>query len=259
MSTSKTRKFKIEYSKQIPNGAAKWEAGYLIQSWQDGKAWIWLKNSDKVTIRKGSVNESFVSKLDSREALTCAGYKIRILIENEPHVTSAPPLPPQCSKPLDVPREQPFPSASKVETTVFSSFKPHDRQSTNDTAPRQCFLDPVLLRSMRSYQIEAASFLLNRLQDGTCRLHPGVSASSLNSGIPLTGAILADDMGTGKTLVGISVIWALCRHGQGKVFINQYILFYFLQCLILIHFVGRNRVSIVTHSKLAERNQQMAT
>jgi SNF2 family DNA or RNA helicase len=208
-----SRKFKIEFSKQS-NGAANWEAGFLIQSFQDSKAWIWLKNNEKVTIRKGSVNESFLAKLDTREVLTCAGYKIRILFESESHrVKSSAPSNPSSSDKLASES-----SCSAVpEVRVVSSLPAAEEETNSTPFSQKAFLDPVLLRSMRSYQIEAAAFLLNRLQDGPCSLHPSIPASRLNSDLPLTGAILADDMGTGKTLVGLSAVWALCRHGLGKV------------------------------------------
>ncbi|MGA1199598.1 MAG: SNF2-related protein [Candidatus Latescibacterota bacterium] len=51
-----------------------------------------------------------------------------------------------------------------------------------------------LAEGLFPHQVEGVAFLLGRRR-----------------------AILADDMGTGKTLVGLSVIWALCRHGKGKV------------------------------------------
>lgn len=184
--SSKTRKFKVNYSKQTD----KWEAGFLIQSFHDGKAWVWLKNCDKVTIRKGSVNEHFVAKLDSGESLTCAGYEIRILCENA--IT-------QASSPVAV---QNIPS-NQVEVPMANSTiktPANDDSLLLSSQSHTPFLDPVLLRSMRSYQIEAASFLLNRLVDGPRNTQIRRNSDSpppsrmLAYDLPLTGAILADDM-----------------------------------------------------------------
>jgi hypothetical protein len=217
--SEKSRQFKIEFSKQA-SSAVRWEAGFLIQSFHEGKPWVWLKNNKGVTIRKGCVSESFIAKLDTGDGLTCAGYMIRILYGNDIQQQQA----------LPVDTEEPSRSEQQLNTQPISTSTlvkvkvPHVDSLTNVPAAadtfvpsQKAFLDPVLLRSMRSYQVEAASFLLNRLQDGPCSMHSSACSSSLNGGIPLTGAILADDMGTGKTLVGLSVIWALCRHAQGKV------------------------------------------
>ena len=160
-----------------------WESGFLIQSFHDGKAWVWLKNCDKVTIRKGSVNQSFIAKLGTGESLTCAGYTIRILCENEV---------PQASSPV-VDQKVSFSSSVQVPVDTSSREIPADT-SVPPAQVQQAFLDPVLLRSMRSYQIEAASFLLNRLVDGPHNVRAAASVCDSRNSLPLTGAILADDM-----------------------------------------------------------------
>lgn len=212
---SKTRKFKIEFSKQ----GSKWESGFLIQSFHDGKAWIWLKNCDKVTIRKGSVSESFIAKLAAGESLTCAGYNIHILCENE-----VPPAPRKVPSP--VPKVES--SISTVEAPVNSS----SIQIASDTSvlpaqPQKAFLDPVLLRSMRSYQIEAAAFLLNRLTDGPHGMStaPPVSCSSRHpaaTDLPLTGAILADDMVGLDWLTHCHSLTITCLHSLNIICLLQY-------------------------------------
>eukprot|EP01038_Epipyxis_sp_PR26KG_P005214 gene5214-7254_t len=61
-----------------------------------------------------------------------------------------------------------------------------------------------LRQNLRPHQFDACTFILANLL--------GTSESIPNDLLfPLTGAILADDMGTGKTLVGITVATALCR------------------------------------------------
>ena len=73
------------------------------------------------------------------------------------------------------------------------------------------YMDPELEKILRPHQLHALQFLIPRLL--------GVELTGDTpdpSGIPLTGAILADDMGTGKTLTALAVLWCLCRHGKGK-------------------------------------------
>ena len=59
-------------------------------------------------------------------------------------------------------------------------------------------LDISLKNNMQKHQIVAVEFILSRLVGNDF---------SFNQ----TGAILADDMGTGKTLIGIAVVQAICR------------------------------------------------
>ena len=75
-------------------------------------------------------------------------------------------------------------------------------------------IDSTLLQKMRQHQVEATKFLLDRLMGKQQHLLNGLPAKLSPEFV--TGAILADEMGTGKTLVGISVIWSLCRHGRSK-------------------------------------------
>jgi SNF2 family DNA or RNA helicase len=81
--------------------------------------------------------------------------------------------------------------------------------------------DESLLPMMRPHQIAAARFLLLRLlgEDHSSITKQPISPPDRKTqeiDIPLTGAILADDVGTGKTLTALSVLWALCRNGKGK-------------------------------------------
>ena len=65
-----------------------------------------------------------------------------------------------------------------------------------------------LLKQMKSHQIEAANFVLRLLSQSSDTI------DWLNE--PSTGAILADDVGTGKTLVGLVVMYSLTRHFNSK-------------------------------------------
>ena len=201
MSVEKSRKFKVEFLKQ--SGSGKWEIGYLIQSFHNQKAWVWLKDENKATVRKGSVTSHFLTKLDSCDSFVCAGYNIRVMKEFKDEQKTCSVEPKIC----------PIEPSDRPASTVC--VEKNDRVTSNHD--QDAYLDPVLLRCMRPYQVEAATFLLNRLQNGPCSTSPGITPSSINRDLPLTGAILADDMGTGKTLVGLSVVWALCRHSRGKV------------------------------------------
>ena len=83
-------------------------------------------------------------------------------------------------------------------------------------------LDEALKKKMRPHQLEAASFLLCRLLGMTIDSdHQGShssnhSSTASSSSSIITGAILADDVGTGKSLTSLSVLWALVRKGRAK-------------------------------------------
>lgn len=84
------------------------------------------------------------------------------------------------------------------------------------------YFDPALAAVLRPHQLEAVKFLLPRLLGEEISQPIELDENYLppqqsrDSGIPLTGAVLADDMGTGKTLTALAVLWCLCRHGKGK-------------------------------------------
>lgn len=92
-------------------------------------------------------------------------------------------------------------------------------------------LDPSLRALMRPHQIAGANFLLARLMGKNADMekltndptaihaHRHTTSHSDHPNIDMnlvTGAILADEMGTGKTLTSLSVLWSLCRHGLRK-------------------------------------------
>ncbi len=169
--------------------------------------WVWLKNDKKETIRKGAVSEEFLKDLlvvasapRAGSFIDVAGYSIEILNEKEKKVL------PNNTK------ENSINTSNVVSTDDLPGNIQTDPILSVAAQPQ---LDHVLMRSMKVHQIEAAKFILNRLLDdpaGAAKDNRAVSCSH----IPLTGAVLADDMGTGKTLVAIAVVWALVRHGRGK-------------------------------------------
>jgi DNA repair and recombination RAD54-like protein len=76
--------------------------------------------------------------------------------------------------------------------------------------------DSDLTSILRPHQLEGLRFLLPRLLGE----EPGDRAeSAAEDAAPVTGAILADDMGTGKSLTALAALWCLCRHGKGKAVI----------------------------------------
>lgn len=71
-------------------------------------------------------------------------------------------------------------------------------------------IESSLLAVLRPHQLEAVQFLLSRMSAGV---------EDMREGDPTTGAILADDVGTGKTLVGLTTLHSLTRHYHCKALI----------------------------------------
>lgn len=167
--------------------------GYLVHS--TDLSWVWLKDRQKKTVRKGKVGPDFCSQLICGAVIRVAGFTIKVVKEWAER---------ECTQTKEDKTE-------KMSVDFMSNCNPNTPASQNPDVITHsiALLDPVLMRVMRPYQIEAANFILRRLQDTK-------GEEGKNASVPLTGAILADDMGTGKTLVGLSVLWALCRHGRGK-------------------------------------------
>lgn len=95
--------------------------------------------------------------------------------------------------------------------------------------PRKVVLDRMFLSRMRAHQVRAAEFLIEKLMayasadslsssssDATDSTKSSSSWQPQLDPALLTGAILADDMGTGKTLVALAVIWSICRQRACK-------------------------------------------
>ena len=91
-----------------------------------------------------------------------------------------------------------------VSFTNLSTNEKHDNINNITISPNQICIDPSLISVMRKHQIEAAEFLLSRLITRPILLKSHSPKNSISK--PLTnstiwtGAILADDMGTGKVL-----------------------------------------------------------
>ena len=76
-------------------------------------------------------------------------------------------------------------------------------------------LDQSLILQMRPHQIEGAMFILDLLLGKKQVNNDEDKDLNLDLSV-MSGAILADEMGTGKTLTSLSVLWSLCRHGRCK-------------------------------------------
>ncbi len=71
--------------------------------------------------------------------------------------------------------------------------------SPENTPHFQKYILPKVWNSLHGHQHDALKFLFDRL-----------------TAAEMTGAILADDMGTGKTCIGIMISWIMARHYQCK-------------------------------------------
>jgi hypothetical protein len=193
----KTRYYSVSLSKICEPGNI--EHGLLIAC--EKTLWVWLKNSSNVTIKKGAVSIDFITSLELGKSFPCLGYLVTIVKERESRESKE-----------DVHNSEGISTRSVVSATAIESSTTQIVSET-DTIPlsRRAQLDHCLLRVMKPHQIQAATFILKRLLDDN-----ESDNNTSNHSIPQTGAILADDVGTGKTLIAISVIWALCRHGLGK-------------------------------------------
>lgn len=84
-------------------------------------------------------------------------------------------------------------SSSSVQLNESAFEMPHPQLS-----PASTHLDSNLEKLMRPHQIEAARFLINRLTLLRSDSKENAPGHELNVQNTSTGAILADDMGTGK-------------------------------------------------------------
>lgn len=223
-------RFSIEYTQQ--SGAKRVCKGTLITTPETN--WIWLKDANKVTIRKGVVSAGVMASIREGAVITAAGFEIHVgqQFEEVLNVTTAAAV----KAPVGPPPKAESGSAQKENLFAQHSVPaPKDTEPPRDARPS---LDPALSAVMRPHQISAATFLLARLlgEEVTAdsvdaqeqsEAPPSSSSSSLLSAdatsadaavikVLTTGAILADDMGTGKTLTALSVLWALVRHGRAK-------------------------------------------
>ena len=187
--------YTIEYARLEP--VRQFFSGSIITTPETG--WMWLKDADKVTLRKGQVSAAIMDSIREGASITAAGFEIRILK--------------QIDKPLSVTTVAPPPkkSAAEKENEIREIQQQRARereaaaaQEALDKRPTRPSIDPALLAVMRPHQVSAASFLLARLlgeevsADGgpapapapasdQQQQQPPSSSSSSSSSPPLTG------------------------------------------------------------------------
>lgn len=224
--------YNISYSKQNNN----WSKGYLIVTPSTG--WLWLKDNKKITINKGTVTQDVIKLIKENNSLICAGYNIKVekllvkpslqtsdkVINNDKIVVNDDDIVISNSS-IDL--DEKFSSSNNKILTIN---KPKETSSTrkrkinedssnkNDIIYDSNFndnnnikldnssnllsdivLDPVLKAKMRPHQIEACDFLIDRLLGRNI-----VNNNNNNDNIDLSlisGAILADEMGTGIIII----------------------------------------------------------
>eukprot|EP01041_Mallomonas_annulata_P008816 gene8816-18247_t len=212
-----TRSFKIRYSSMSTSEEEKiWFQGFLIIS----SEWLWLKDDKKVTIRKGKVGKDMVESLSTTDTVTsCGRYIIHNQMEifniNSTSVNSA-----------DINTKY-----QNKENLLMNRSQVNDvtqnkkiKMEESDLTQKSLFtIDDTVKSLLKPHQIVAAEFLINRLRgrDPTQTLPEATNDISnleqqTSSGPLVTGAILADEMGTGKTLTALSVLWTFCKYGRCK-------------------------------------------
>lgn len=233
------RGFHVRY--KFPSDSAL-SNGYLVFNKRSNI--LLLKNEKRETVRQGAVASDTINENSKRgDLLPLCGCEIILGQEIIKPATSKPPALSRAAdshlvvKPLAVsgtkrplPDDHPCADILPVSSKAASSSVVHtvcsqkrkllsssSSSSSSSSAPpigvvnQQIVptLDEALLCKMRPHQVDAATFLLGRLL--------GVDTDIVSStDIPVTGAILADAVGTGKTLTSLSVLWALIRRGRAK-------------------------------------------
>ena len=170
-----------------------WQAGYLLMD--KASRWVWVKNKSKATIKKVIVSaEQMNAILNRKSNMRAAGYLINFNVEN-----------------LNSSNDASNDKTNEIHVPVANISTPSEKmpyRSNSIDRPSPVIengLDHILLKLLKPHQLKAFEFI-------TERLFAEVAASSL----PWTGAILADDMGTGKTLTSLAVVHSLCKHGKRK-------------------------------------------
>ncbi len=172
--------------------------------------WIWLKNAKRATVQKGQLSTDKLAQISEGAELRLGHFRVKItktLVQA-----------------TEVLQEVSNDDKKDVEAAVETTKVVVDTQKPLQQAPPR--LDTDLLRRMRPHQASGAAFLLARLLGENVKWSdPELPVVSSDAGtaegaavntLPVTGAILADDMGMGKTLTALAVIWALVRHGRCK-------------------------------------------
>jgi SNF2 family DNA or RNA helicase len=159
---------------------------------------MWLKTEDYHPINQGKLPSGVVDRIKVGAELDIGVYSMEIVelcaaqqeIENIETVSES--------------------LRSEVSTCTTNMKRPQpshplqeEDRSMVSKRSRSIIIDPSLLAVLKPHQLEAVSFLLDRLTSPACNMTPDD---------PPTGAILADDVGTGETLVGLAVLHTLTRH-----------------------------------------------
>lgn len=183
------------------------EDGFLIA--QPSSGWLWLKNRQKQTVNKGKVGDD-VMKLITAERnskkIMVGGFDIIIQEEIARKIVDVENSA-VCNQATTIDEDQPILKKSKQEVVINNPI-------VVETGPS---IDPVLEKVMRPHQLYGAKFLLDKLLG----VHNNRERTDIERSLCIdlsivTGAILADEMGTGKSLTGLCVLWALCRNGRAK-------------------------------------------
>ena len=185
------------------------ENGFLIT--QPSSGWLWLKNRQKETINKGKVGDNVMKLItveSNNKKIMLGGFDIiiheeiaRKIVEVENNVDLC------NTTELAADENQPLLKKTKHEVAI-------DNPVSITTGPS---MDPVLEKVMRPHQLEGAKFLLDKLLG----VHNDRERTDIEKSLCIdlsivTGAILADEMGTGKSLTALCVLWAICRNGRAK-------------------------------------------
>ena len=182
--------------------------------------WTWLQNSKKETIRKGVFPKDIRESVYVGNTLTCAGYTIKVLSElgKKDSVTRQGNLNKTSEMTNSKQKECYQVSNLAQKRKIIDDYALSNFNTKN--AKVSIHLDSELQKMMRPHQIEGATFLLSRLlggcndQNANCDL---IDKDIMSVDLSLvTGAILADEMGTGKTLTSLAVLWSICRQGCSK-------------------------------------------
>jgi len=184
-----------------------------------GQSYVWLFDRRRQTKSKGQIGLDVLKtfKKGSCERLTLNGFEIQILQEIKPGASSKEEGGCGSSHSSSNAKKRP-----RVDTVEVGSDNAENRQrhyttnilqpmgaakaSVPPTRAAQDDAKPVL----RAHQKTAVDFLLRRLSS---------TSSSGEGSSSVVGAVLADDMGMGKSLTCLSVVDALTAKGAGKAIV----------------------------------------
>ncbi len=186
------------------------ENGFLIA--QPSSGWLWLKNRHKQTVNKGKVGDDIMKLITAErndKKIMVGGFDIIIQEEIARKIVDVENSAELCNQVsvTTIDENQPILKKSKQEVAI-------DNPIVAETGPS---IDPLLEKVMRPHQLNGAKFLLDKLLG----VHNNRERTDIEKSLCIdlsivTGAILADEMGTGKSLTGLCVLWALCRNGRAK-------------------------------------------